>query len=415
MRIPTSMGLLVLAALTILPASVSADWKAEADARIDKLRKGDIVIRLSGSNGAPLVSAELEIVQTRKAFPFGAAMSRRLIGNAEYQEFFRRYFNWAVFENESKWYANERERGKMTYADADAMLAWCRANNIPVRGHCVFWEPERWQPKWVPGLNDSELKQAVENRLQSAVEHFKGRFLHWDVNNEMLHGSFFRDRLGESIWAWMFQRVRELDPDVRLFVNEFNILSVDQNFQDVETEEYVRSVRQLQEQGATVDGVGIQAHIWREDILKNPEVIRERLDKVAQLALPIWISEFDVADRDPSVRADKMELVYRTAFSHPAVEGIMMWVFWQGNSWRGPDAALVNMDWVPNAQGERFLALMKEWTTQISGRTDSSGRFGFRGFYGSYKVRIQAPGHPALERYFELSSQDAGGEVVLSY
>jgi endo-1,4-beta-xylanase len=411
----TGIAPLFLIAAACLTPAVSADWKAQADARIETIRKSDAVLRLAGTDGAPLPGARLEIVQTRKAFPFGSAMSRRLIGNPQYQEFFKGHFNWAVFENESKWYANERERGKTTYADADAMLAWCEANGIPVRGHCIFWEPERWQPKWVPGLSDDELKEAVENRLHSSVQHFKGKFLHWDVNNEMLHGSFFKDRLGESIWAWMFQRTRELDPDARLFVNEFNILSVDQNFKQVETEDYVRSIRRLQEQGAPIDGVGIQGHIWFEDILKHPEVIKQRLDKIAELGLPIWISEFDVVDKDPSVRADKMELVYRTAYSHPAVEGIVMWVFWAGNSWRGPDAALVGLDWAPNAQGERYQALMREWSTRTSGQTDASGRFSFRGFHGTYLVKVQAPGRPAIERSFELTPQDSVQEILLSF
>jgi endo-1,4-beta-xylanase len=415
MKKPAFTALLVPALLACLASSAAADWKAEANSRIEQLRKSGAVIRLTGPDGSPLASATVDVIQARKAFPFGSAMSRHLIGNPHYREFFRRNFNWAVFENESKWYANERERGQTTYADADAMLAWCRENDIPVRGHCVFWEPERWQPRWVPGLSDSELKQAVESRLESVVKHFKGRFLHWDVNNEMLHGSFFKDRLGEPIWAWMFKRTRELDPEVKLFVNEFNILSVDQNYEQVETEEYVRSIRRLREQGAPIDGVGIQGHVWYEDILDNPHVIRQRLDIVAELGLPIWISEFDVVDKDPAVRADKMELVYRTAYSHPAVEGIMLWLFWAGNSWRGPDAAMVNLDWTLNAQGERFQALMKEWSTDLSGQTDASGRFTFRGFHGSYQVKIQAPGRPVIERSFELTPGDTVQEILLTY
>jgi hypothetical protein len=75
--------------------------------------------------------------------------------------------------------------------------------------------------------------------------------------------------------------------------------------------------------GAPIHGVGIQGHIWGEDILANPGVLKERLDKVAALGLPIWITEFDVANDNETSCADKLELVYRTAYSHPAVKGIM--------------------------------------------------------------------------------------------
>jgi len=37
--------------------------------------------------------------------------------------------------------------------------------------------------------------KAIDARLESVVPHFRGKFLHWDVNNEMLHGDFFKSRL----------------------------------------------------------------------------------------------------------------------------------------------------------------------------------------------------------------------------
>jgi GH35 family endo-1,4-beta-xylanase len=187
----------------------------------------------------------------------------------------------------------------------------------------------------------------------------------------------------------MYKRARELDPDVKLFTNEFNVLSVDKDFKEVQTDEYVADVRRLLEQGTPIDGVGIQGHIWSEDILAHPEVIKQRLDKVAALKLPIWISEFDVADADEKSNADKLDLVYRTAYSHPAVEGIMMWIFWAGNSWRGPNGGLAKRDWTLNEAGKRFEGLMAEWSTNTSGVADSEGVFAFQGFHGDYAVRLK--------------------------
>ncbi len=204
----------------------------------------------------------------------------------------------------------------------------------------------------------------------------------------MLHGTFFIDRLGKEIRPWMSQQAHQIDPKTPLFVNDYNILSVDQHWKDVQTDQYVAQIRDLLRQGAVINGIGIQGHLFNEDILNHPNVIRERLDKVATLGLPIWISEFDTADPDDKVRADKLELVYRTAYSHPAVHGIMMWVFWAGNSWRGPNAALVNQDWTINEEGKRFESLMNEWTTTTQLTTDAEGRAHFRGFHGTYTMTI---------------------------
>lgn len=387
-RFCSYITVMLAAASAAFASESTTDWKDEANARIVRLHQREVQVRVVDKQGGPAAGISVGIRQIRQAFPFGSAMSRALLRNERYADFFKAHFNWAVFENESKWYSNERFQGRNNYRDADAMLAWCEANNIPVRGHCIFWEPERWQPRWVRDLSGDQLRQAVENRLVSAVTHFRGRFVHWDVDNEMLHGKFFKDGLGESIWPWMFKRAHELDPEAKLFVNEYNILSVDQAFKQVQTDEYVASIRRLLDQGAPIHGVGIQGHLWREDILANPGVLKERLDKIAALELPIWISEFDVADDDETSCADKLELVYRTAYSHPAVKGIIMWVFWAGASWRGPNAGLAHRDWTLNEAGKRYEALMEEWSTEISRTTDADGLLSFRGFHGDYAATV---------------------------
>lgn len=386
----------------VCPAQ-DVSWRAEADARIREIRQRPAQVCVVDDQGKPVAGVAVEVRQTRKAFPFGSAMSPAVLRDARYAEFFKAHFNWAVFENQSKWYGNERMQGKEDYATADAMLQWCKDNSIPARGHCLFWEPQKWQPRWLPALDAAGVKAAVERRMDSAVNHFKGKFVHWDVDNEMLHGSFFRDRLGEDIHAWMYKRARELDSDVKLFTNEFNVLSVDKDFNEVQTDDYVAQVRRLREQGAPIDVIGIQGHVWREDILAHPEVIKQRLDKVAALGLPIWITEFDAADADEKAHADKLELVYRTAYSHPAVEGIIAWLFWEGSSWRGPNAAWVKRDWTLKEAGRRFEALMAEWSTNASGTTDASGVFAVAAFPGDCAVTLTPSGRPAVHQTFTLA------------
>ncbi len=389
----------------------AADWKAEANESIETLRKRTVTLRLVDGAGEALPGERVMVRQVRPEFAFGAALTHRFLDDPPYQEFVKSRFNWAVFGNESKWYANERERGVETYAHADALLDWCEANGLEVRGHTVFWEPERWQPKWVKGLEGEELRAAVKRRLESAVSHFRGRFRHWDVNNEMLHGSFFKDGLGKDIWPWMFKRTHELDPEALLFVNEFNILSVDQCCEQVELEEYIRQIRWLRAQGAPIHGIGIQGHIWHDDILSRPEALRERLDTLATLGLPIWITEYDSAEEDEEVNADRLEVVYRTAFSHPAVEGVLAWVVWAGDSWRGPNAAWAREDWTLTASGERFDRLRAEWSTSLEGTTDENGQLPLRGFCGDYELS-RASGENA-PRTFTISCGDGSDTITV--
>ena len=66
------------------------------------LRQRDTQIRALDEQGQPLsgVAVEVEVEQTSKAFPFGAALSPTVLRDPKYQELFLKHFNWAVFENE---------------------------------------------------------------------------------------------------------------------------------------------------------------------------------------------------------------------------------------------------------------------------------------------------------------------------
>ena len=48
--------------------------------------------------------------------------------------------------------------------------------------------------------------------------------MQWDVNNEMLHGSYFADRQGAAIRDWMYKAAAQTDPGVDLFVNDFDVV-----------------------------------------------------------------------------------------------------------------------------------------------------------------------------------------------
>lgn len=47
----------------------------------------------------------------------------------------------------------------------------------------------------------------------------------WDVNNEMLHGAFFGNKIGENVRDWMFFEAHKMLPGGRFFVNDYEVLS----------------------------------------------------------------------------------------------------------------------------------------------------------------------------------------------
>ncbi len=384
----------------------AGDWETEANERIEQIRKGDFCVTVVSPNDPNLAvpDVNVQVIQTKHHFAFGTALSWQPMDYSRYREFFIDHFNWGVMGNASKWYHNEPADDFVTYTDADKIYNFCEENGIPMRGHCIFWASENMVQGWVkdlsyaPLLATSELLTAVEDRLNSAVNHFKGKFRHWDVNNEMCNNSFFADRLGSDIRPWMFQAAHANDPNCLLFLNDYNVIAGGFNLNDYKQQAY-----DLLAQGAPLHALGVQCHMSTGF---NPVTVKARFDSVAEVNLPIWVTEFDISQPDENIRADELEDFYRVAFSHPSVEGILMWGFWEDAHWRD-DCHIVNSDWTLNEAGIRYEELLDEWTTNDSAITDSNGNADLRGFYGTYEVIVTPPGGNSEVHNIELV--DSGG------
>ncbi|CAL4977655.1 unnamed protein product [Urochloa decumbens] len=349
--------------------------------KTDKVRKRDVVLNF-GAAASGISGASVRVMQMDSSFPFGACINPGVIQNPSFVDFFTKHFDWAVFENELKWYHTEAQQGQLNYADSDALLDFCDRYGKPVRGHCIFWAVENTVQQWVKNLDNDQLTSAVQSRLQSLLARYAGRFPHYDVNNEMLHGSYYRSRLGDDIDAFMFRETARLDPGATLFVNDYNVEGG--NDPNATPEKYIEQIAALQQKGAAVGGIGLQGHVT------NPvgEVICDALDKLsAATDLPVWLTELDVCESDVDLRAEDLEVVLREAYAHPAVEGVVFWGFMQGHMWR-QDACLVNSDGTVNDAGERFVDLRREWTSHARGHIDSAGHFKFRGYHGTYVVQL---------------------------
>ncbi|KAK9116640.1 hypothetical protein Sjap_015587 [Stephania japonica] len=376
---PSSGVDLMVAGLQIFPVNRRARFKY-LQVQTDKIRKRDVILKFSG-NSSDFASALLKIVQTQNSFPIGSCISRSNIENEDFVDFFVRNFNWATFANELNWDWTEPEQGIFNYKDADKMLELCERHNIDVRGHSIFWEVEYTIPLWVRLLNKNDLMIAIQNRLTGLLLQYKGKFKHYDVNNEMLHGSFFLNRVGKDIRSYMFKMAHQLDPSAFLFVNEYHV----EDGRDTRSapEKYMEHILDLQDQGAPIEGIGVQGHV---DSPVGP-VVASALDKLGILGLPIWFTELDVSSINEYVRADDLEVMLREAFAHPAVDGIMLWGFWELYMWRD-NAHLVNAEGDVNEAGKRFLQLKKEWLSHFHSQINDHGEFRFRGFHGTYIVEI---------------------------
>jgi endo-1,4-beta-xylanase len=411
--------LVLLVLLLSVPSLCLADWRSDADARIERLRKGDFSLSVADASGAPAAGAVVKYRLIHHSFLFGTAIAYAPFSDPgpdgqAYRRFILDNFSGLVCENEMKWYDNEAERGHVDYSQADALLAFAEANGLKMRGHNLAWEKEKFVPQWQPKLDEKELRAAVESRIQMSVSRYKGRVVSWDVDNEMLDGSFYRERLGFDAIAGMFKEASSIDPKAALFVNEYGILGNPEK-----TERPITLVQALRAKGAQVGGVGIQSHDSDRLTLKpgtnageegrpdwmlrsplTPEAFLATLDRIhAATGLPIHLTEVSAKDHDPVKRADALETLFRIGFSDEAVQAILVWGFGAKTHWMGPDAALMDADNTLNAAGIRISHLLhEEWTTRGTVQADAGGRANFRGFYGVYGIDISLPDGRQIER-----------------
>jgi endo-1,4-beta-xylanase len=413
---------LVLFVLVLsVPSLCFADWRSDADIRIERLRKGDFTLNIVDASGAPVTGALVKYRLIHHAFLFGTAIAYPPFADQgpdgqAYRRFILDNFSGLVCENEMKWYDNEAQRGHVDYSQADALIGFAEANGLMMRGHNLFWEKEKYVPSWQPQLSDQELRAAVEGRVRASVGRYKGRVISWDVDNEMLDGSFYRTRLGFDAIAGMFKEAASIDPGAALFVNEYGILGNPEK-----TERLIALVQALRAKGANVGGVGIQSHDSDRLVLKanaaeadrpdwmlrsplKPEAFLATLDRIHEATgLPIHLTEVSAKDHDPEKRADALETLFRLGFSDEAVQAILVWGFGAKTHWMGPDAALMDADNTLNAAGIRISNLLqKAWTTRGSAQA-TGGHAEFRGFYGVYGLEISLPDGRTVTREADFS------------
>jgi endo-1,4-beta-xylanase len=383
------------------------------DRRIQQNRMGNVQIKVVDAAGKPIANAAVQLTQTRHHFPFGVALSTDIFASdsnaseadrRQYRQMAGELFNAAVHENALKWLENEPKQGEVSYVDADAIWDWTQQNKMTMRGHTLFWEVEKFNQDWVKKLKPNALGKVMQARVEDVCGRYKGRIDEFDVFNEVLHGDFYRKRMGDRVFADMFKACHEVNPNVKLYTNDFAILEGDK------ASAYVQQITKLKQQGAPIGGIGIQAHLEAHD-KPTPASMEKTLDRLGEFGLPIKITELSIQADDEETQATKLRDFLRTTFAHQAVEGVMLWGFWEGNQFL-KSAALYRQDWTEKPAGKMYRDLVfGEWWTQESLQTNTTGNTKTRAFYGNYEVKVKVADRTKVIS-FVLTPEEKAGKTV---
>ncbi|KAJ5544498.1 Glycoside hydrolase superfamily [Penicillium sp. DV-2018c] len=163
--------------------------------------------------------------------------------------------------NSMKWDATEPSQNVFTYSGGDTIANLAAKNGQKLRCHNLVWHSQL--PNWVSSgsWTNATLIAAMKNHITNLVTHYKGKCYAWDVVNEALNedgtyrNSVFYNVIGEAFLPIAFATAAAADPTVKLYYNDYNIENPGAKSSGAQ-----RIVKLVQQYGAKIDGVGLQAH-----------------------------------------------------------------------------------------------------------------------------------------------------------
>lgn len=290
------------------------------------------------------------------------------IYSADQLPLFLEYWNQVTPENDGKWGSVEGSKDNMNWTNLDAAYKMAKDNGIPFRFHVLVWGAQ--QPAWMNDLSPTEQLDEIQEWFDSVATRYPD-VDYVEVVNEPLHQrpdgqtgeADYWDALGgqgETGWDWVikaFEMARETFPETaKLYINDYGIIS-----SPTAVRQYKNLINLLKERGL-IDGIGVQAHAFSNGSSSasgtTPGTIRNSLNSLAELNLPIQATEMDIDGvnnqgmDNEEYQLQKYKQIFPVFWEHPAVEGVTLWG-WKPGLWRSQQEAWIfdqrprdAMDWL---------------------------------------------------------------------
>ena len=243
--------------------------------------------------------------------------------NGQVRSDFIQYWNQITPENEGKWGQVEPTRDVYNWSGLDRAYNYAVANNIPFKQHTFIWGAQA--PGWINSLSASEQAAEIEEWIRDYCARYP-RTAMIDVVNEAIPShqpaAFARNAFGNNWIIRSFQLARQYCPNAVLILNDYNVLSWD-------TDAFIQLATPVVAAGV-VDALGEQAHGLESWSVAD---IQSRLNRVAALGLPIYITEYDVARTNDQEQLAIMQAQFPLFRNHPSVAGITLWGYVVGSTW----------------------------------------------------------------------------------
>jgi endo-1,4-beta-xylanase len=264
------------------------------------------------------------------------APGRKFIGNittnGQVRSDFAQYWDQITPENEGKWGSVEAVRNQMNWAGLDRVHDYAKQHGLAFKQHNMVWGNQ--QPGWLAGLPAAQQRAEVEEWIRLFCERYPDVALIDVVNEPPPHTTpVYMAALGgagSSGYDWIvqaFKWTRQYCPNAKLILNDYNDIEY-----GADNTRIINIVKAIKAAGAPIDAVGAQAH----DAYKiATNTVQTFIDQLASGAgLPVYITEYDINLADDTRQQQIMQSQISMFWNHSAVQGITLWGYIVGATWR---------------------------------------------------------------------------------
>ncbi|HEY9772639.1 MAG TPA: endo-1,4-beta-xylanase [Planktothrix sp.] len=429
--------------VTVTPVALSdlgidAKLLANPEANIEKARKRAVTVVVLNKQGKPVANSSVRLKQVGQDFLFGTQIQgldphRQTAEQKEYQARLRELFNFATVT--PYWPQVESKSGEQNLQKFDEQVRWLDEAGLSTKIHPLFWP--HFVPSFLPQNPLKALQQADQHAV-SLIKHFAATpHLRFIENNEIVAAMTDRSDNGLISWVRRIGPAAAIEHEEQLdkrALHEANRSDVTVIYNDYANNTYETDVlAQLARDAALPDAIGIQMHMTQGNWpLARVQFI---LNRLARFGKPLYVTEISVLSGEPRVgeeagaetskpwnskpqgeieQAVYVEKLYRLLFSNRCLHGITWWDLSDKNSWQGAPRGLLREDMTVKPAYDALRNLIcKQWRTDVSGQSDSSGRFSANVFTGVYEITAQDQyGHTVCKR-LQIPAARATCEVQL--
>ena len=369
-----------------------SQWRKDANARIEQLRKGDFSVVVKDKDGNVIPDAEVEFDMFEHEFQFGNLLKHAQHGNENYMKNLSALFNSAVVEHSLKWAPYEDSP-----KDARKQIEEAKAVGIKyIRGHSLFWERMLGSngvtyltPKYMEseeimsGNNKALFDEYCEKHVKEICTDFYNDLVEWDVINEILQHRYHANVYGLETWKDQFAWARKYTkPGTDLYYNDYAQMY----------DQWIPVLEEFLAVGADFDGIGFQSHY--DSVLYDPTRVIAKYELMETYGdKKLKVTEYSCSIPDLALQANYTRDILIASFAEDDMTGFLYWGMWDGANFAAY-SPFFDTEWNIKPAGEQYIDLVynKWWTKDAKATTDAQGKATIRGFYGDYDITVNANG-----------------------